>query len=250
MFDTYIALGDSMSIDLYPARDAESAGVSTREELGAASLFYRNDNSLFPEFEGLDLSSWFPGIQFHNLAIDGATCEDILSEVRIKELTELARGRVLATLTLGGNDLLQSFRRSAGRDQATLLSEFMKVKEQYPRVLRLLTKKLPECVFIVSNIFDPTDGTGIIPSSNPIYKSEFPIEFLERFNQFIKTKAHSNSTQFADVHQHFLGHGAECGASDNFWYWKPSPIEPSLRGANEIRRVWVQTLQEYRNGAK
>jgi hypothetical protein len=45
----------------------------------------------------------------------------------------------------------------------------------------------------------------------------------------------------ADVHRHFLGHGATAAEPDR-WYWKRNPIEPNARGASEIRRVWLETM--------
>jgi hypothetical protein len=47
----------------------------------------------------------------------------------------------------------------------------------------------------------------------------------------------------ADVHRHFLGHGVTAPAQER-WYWSPNPIEPSARGASEIRRVWWAAVEE------
>jgi len=63
----YLALGDSVSIDLYPALDAGATDVAVALErlpdvgavapLGAASLLFRNDDVRWPEFMGRDLVS-------------------------------------------------------------------------------------------------------------------------------------------------------------------------------------------------
>lgn len=244
MFDIYLALGDSMSIDFYPAQDAEGFGISAREDIGASALFHRNDGHLFPDFEGKDLVTKFPGIRYKNLAIDGATCEDLLSKVRASEISTSAGTNILMTLTLGGNDLLETYRRNVGESQSSLKTEVVKVQERYASVVEMLRKKLPGALLILTTIFDPTDGTGIMPAATPIYSGKLPIEFLDEFNRFIVSYADNDSTRIADVHKHFLGHGAECNSSESFWYWKPSPIEPSYRGASEIRRVWLDTLLE------
>ena len=57
-FAQYVALGDSMSIDLYPALDAGETDVAVALErsvlagnvapLGAASLLYQNDDARWP----------------------------------------------------------------------------------------------------------------------------------------------------------------------------------------------------------
>lgn len=250
MFDSYIALGDSMSIDLYPARDAEEKGLSKKEELGASSLLHKNDDELFPEFKGQDLNSWFPGIQYHNLAIDGATCEDLLSPVRVKDLKEVGVKKTLVTLTLGGNDLLQAYRRNGSSDPNKLASEFRLIPERYGTVIETILTNVPECTLVLTTVFDPTDGTGIMPSSTSIYSGNLPIEYLTQFNNMVEALGSSHLLHLADVHKHFRGHGAECGGADDFWYWKHSPIEPSLRGASEIRRVWVKTVKKLQNGKK
>ena len=90
MFTRYIALGDSVSIDLYPALDAGSTDVAVALErvasagnvapLGAASLFYQNSEEQWPDEMGNDLSSLYPGIQLQNLATDGATIGEVFGE--------------------------------------------------------------------------------------------------------------------------------------------------------------------------
>jgi lysophospholipase L1-like esterase len=242
MFEVYLALGDSMSIDFYPAQDSLAKRLSLREDIGAASLLYRNDDELFPEFIGKDLVAKFPGIHYKNLAIDGATCEDLLSNVRVDEWKIFSDKRVLVSLTLGGNDLLQAFRRAAGQSNGDLVSDFSKICKRYDEVLVLIQKRLPSSVVVLTTVYDPTDGTGIIPSANPLYQAVLPVEFLNQFNQHVVKCAEANSMPLADVHKHFSGHGATCGAVNDFWYWTPSPIEPGYLGASEIRRVWLDTL--------
>ena len=67
MFTRYIALGDSVSIDLYPALDAGDIDVAVALErtvsaghvapIGAASLLYQNSEAHWPDFVGEDLTS-------------------------------------------------------------------------------------------------------------------------------------------------------------------------------------------------
>jgi lysophospholipase L1-like esterase len=115
-FVRYIALGDSMSIDLYPALDAGEVDVAVALErvttagrvgaLGAASLFYKNSEERWPDDVGNDLSSLFPGIELTNLASDGATIGEVFGE-QLPQLED-SSDRLLITLTAGGNDLLSA----------------------------------------------------------------------------------------------------------------------------------------------
>ena len=87
LFKQYVALGDSLSIDLYPALDAGEIDVRVALEwdtragavapLGAASLLHRNVDERYPEFTGNDLASRHPDVEFVNVAEDGATIGDV-----------------------------------------------------------------------------------------------------------------------------------------------------------------------------
>src|SRR5919202_134560 len=114
MFREYIALGDSMSIDLYPALDVGETDVAVALErdpsaghvtpLGAASLLYRNDEGQWPDEVGEDLFSRYPGITFTNFAADAATIGDVFGG-QVPELPPTDEP-TLVTLTVGMHDLL------------------------------------------------------------------------------------------------------------------------------------------------
>lgn len=140
MFDYYLALGDSMSIDYYASQDAEKAGLGEFEHIGAASLLYSNESALFPEFAGRDLRTLFPGIKHIKLCIDGATCDDLLDELNSKELKLLPGSGIFISVTQGGNDLLHAYRRSLeGQDIASL---FSKLHTNYIEAIAHIQKRL------------------------------------------------------------------------------------------------------------
>ena len=126
-FTQYVALGDSMSIDLYPALDAGETGVAVALErdptagtvapLGAASLLYQNDDARWNEDQSDDLVSRYPGITMQNLATDAATIGDVFGE-QLAQLAE-TEDSTLITLTVGGTDLLSAF---SNRPRASLLA--------------------------------------------------------------------------------------------------------------------------------
>ncbi|MFA6209993.1 MAG: SGNH/GDSL hydrolase family protein [Candidatus Obscuribacterales bacterium] len=239
-FDLYLALGDSMSIDFYPAADAGRDGRGGRETIGAAALFYENDSQLFPDFTGRDLKTLIAAIQIKNLTFDGATTVDLLEQERLKNVPRFD-GKTLVTLTIGGNDLLQVMGRKARGEQVDLARSIDDISKRYKEVLTAIRKKVPNSVIILNTVYDPTDGTGILPTSSPLFESELPIKYLHLFNDFIRQCA-AAPLLLGDIHKHFEGHGAFCGSADNFWYWKPSPIEPGYRGASEIRRLWLEAI--------
>ena len=248
-FSDYVALGDSMSIDLYPALDAGETDVAVALErdvhagavapLGAASLLYRNDDARWPEQQGDDLVTRSAGIAFANLASDGATIGDVFGE----QLPQLAESDApsLITLTLGGNDLLSAF---SNKPRLSLLEAIAHdVAEAYEFLLDALHRARPNALVIVATIYDPSDGTGHIPGvleqAGPL-----PLHVLAGLNDRIRALAAGTPrTALADVHERFMGHGVTA-PEDERWYWKRSLIEPNLSGANEIRRAWWETLEE------
>ena len=242
MYDAYIAVGDSMSIDFYAFNDAGQKGLVCRETMGAASLLFDNESNIFPEFAGRDLHTMFPGIQHDNVCVDGDACLDILSSSGLEQLSEKYSGKVLLTLTIGGNDLLLAFRKSVTEGPTALINGLEQLQKNYFVVVTKLQKLFPRATLITSSVYDPTDDTGFLPTSSPLFAGQLPIDYLRQFNDFIRTISTRRGFVFADIKKHFEGHGALCGAAANFWYFSPSPIEANYLGSSEIRRVWLDAL--------
>ena len=235
-FHRYIALGDSVSIDLYPALDAGKMDVAVALErdtsagniapLGAASLLFD------------DLSSRDPGLEFQNLAMDGATIGDVFGE-QIPQ-TEETSDPVLVTLTVGGNDLLSAF---GNKPKRALLEKIeADTAEAYDFLVDFLRGRFPNGTLIVNTIYDPSDRTGRIPG---VYDElgPLPLDILDRMNDHIRALAVGTPrVVLADVYAHFLGHGVTVAENER-WYWSRSLIEPNAAGANEIRRLWLETLR-------
>lgn len=247
IFSDYVALGDSVSIDLYPALDAGETDVAVALErdvhagavapIGASSLLYQNDDARWPEEQGDDLATRYPGIRFSNLASDGATIGEVFGE-QLPQLDESDASSLL-TLTIGGNDLLSAF---SNKPRISLLEAIARdVAEAYEFLLDALHRARPNALVVLATIYDPSDGTGHIPGvleqAGPL-----PLPVLAGLNDRIRALAGATPrTALADVHAHFMGHGVTA-AEDERWYWRRSLIEPNAAGANEIRRLWRSTL--------
>lgn len=249
LFSEYIALGDSISIDLYPALDAGETDVAVALEwdaragkvapLGAASLLYRNDDGRYAEFESRDLATRYEGVTHTNVAEDGATVGDVFgSQV---PLVEESAAPTLLTLSIGGNDLLSAF---ANRPDAALLRGVVRdVADAIEFLVESLRRARPNSVLIATTVYDPSDGTRAIPGvfegAGPL-----PLEALHELNDRIRAiMATTPAAAVADVHAHFLGHGVTAQEGDR-WYWKRSWIEPNAAGASEIRRLWLDALDD------
>lgn len=247
-FDRYIALGDSISIDKYPALDLGSRGREGCDRAGAVSLFYKNCNELWPEFDGTDLRTRFPQIRFDappgrsrgngNLTEDGWTTKDVLHD--LDELRP-CDDRTLITLTVGGNDLVGAI---GGRSFGPVAA-ISPVPGLTARLRQLVTTVLdlyPRGELLLATIYDPSDGTNRLDPWGMGEPLEEEARWLAATNDFIRDlAAKTPRVHLADIHKHFLGHGVTV-PTDQRWYWSGLIIEPNARGASEVRRVWMDLL--------
>ena len=220
-FSSYIALGDSISIDLYPAADVERRhrGKANSDRLGAASLLVENDDKLWPEFRGRDLK-----IRATDLTSDGATTQTLLWQV---EQIPQSDEPTLLTITAGGNDLL-------GGDSAAAITR--RLQKAIARVFELR----PNATILLGTVYDPSDGTNRLPGVPGTLDRE--AAFLREYNETIRQMCTTDERlRLADIHRHFLGHGLSVPENER-WYLQESIIEPNARGASEVRRVWLELL--------
>jgi hypothetical protein len=247
-FTAYLALGDSMSVDLYPALDAGRTDVSVALErieaagsvaaIGAASLFYKNDESLWAEDMGNDLLTRFPNMTYRRLAVDGATIGDVFGEQLplVPETDE----PTLVTLTIGTEDLFSAF---SGAPKRSILDQIVgDLIEAYDLLIGAIHSTLPNGMIVATTVCDPSDRTGrikgVLDDVSPL-----PIRGLDRFNIHIRDDVSGMpNVALADPYVHFLGHGATAPEEDR-WFWRRSPIELNARGASELRGVWMETLR-------
>lgn len=251
-FSHYVALGDSMSIDLYPALDAGATEVAVNLEwsasagsvapLGAASLLYRNDDERFPELAGEDLATREPGITFLNFSDDGATVPDVWAEQldRLEEATADVRGaQVLVTLTVGNNDLLHALMNRPGA--SLMKAKARDIADGAAALVARMAEIVPDARLLLTTVCDPTDGTGRAPGVLEDDRT-IPLEHLATFNDALRTlAARTPNAAIADAHAAFMGHGITAPEEER-WYWRRSLIEPGLRGASELRRVWWEAI--------
>jgi lysophospholipase L1-like esterase len=244
-FTRFIALGDSTSIDLYPALDLGETDVAVALErdptagrvapVGAASLLYQNSDELWPDDAGNDLSSHHQRLTFDNFASDGATIGEVFGE-QLPRLED-TEDPVLLTLTIGGNDLL-----SAYASRPRLLERIgADIADAYDLLVDGVRRSYPNGTLMIATVYDPSDQTRKIPG---VYDDAgpLPLEMLDRLNDHIRAIGRGTpNVLLADLYARFLGHGVTAPENER-WYWSRSLIEPNARGANEIRHAWLDAL--------
>jgi lysophospholipase L1-like esterase len=240
--DFYVSLGDSISDnDHYAASDAAQKGLSSDGfdgGLGSASLLWQNHDELWPEFAGNDLRTRFPQARFLHLAQDGGTIHTVRHFQLPQAKAEVGAASAIVTLSAGGNDTLQALELVGPRDLEPAIKH---IEQDLGWLVREIREGLPAAQLILTTVYDPTDGTGVLPG----YENEgrLPVNLLQQFNEFIRELVKEiPNTVLADVERHFFGHGISSGATDGFYFWPGSIIEPGARGASEIRRLWLEAM--------
>jgi lysophospholipase L1-like esterase len=230
----YAALGDSMSIDDY-------AGGPGR---GAASLLWRNRDDDFPAWVGRDLTARDPTARLLLLASDGATSATMVGE-QLGRLHRLGVIPTLATVTMGGNDLLATYGATGAARQA-----INTVADNGRRLLAGLRDLMgPAAPIMVATVYDPSDGGG---DASRLGLPPWPevLELLAELNRVLRALAQDHQALVADVHARFLGHGLAAGDPTqpaarpphrDLWYC--GLIEPNAWGASEIRASFWETLR-------
>jgi lysophospholipase L1-like esterase len=228
----YVALGDSISIDLY----AGGRGC------GGPSLLARNRDDDFPDWRGRDLATRYPGSRLELLALDGGTVETVL-EVELPQLVRFGRRPDLVSLTVGGNDLLQAY-----GDTSSARFVVRQVRTGVDRVLGTLSELAPEAIVLLGTVYDPSDGTG---DAAALGLPPWPdaVALLGELNEALRSVAAEHGARIADIHAAFLGHGVRAGdprdpqaRPDERSLWFCSVIEPNAWGADGVRAALWEAL--------
>jgi hypothetical protein len=125
-------------------------------------------------------------------------------------------GKAIALITIGGNDLLRGLIRDPGAGIAT-----------FANALDTFVQQLQIRAVLLGNVYDPTlgdDNRNFLGVDPAIARKN-----LQLMNTTIQEIA-SSYGQFVDLHAHFL-------TGDPSWF--TATIEPSLRGASEVRRAFL-----------
>ncbi len=174
-------------------------------------LLVANDDRLFPEFKGQDLRSHGPA-RLEQRAQDGATVHGLAAQARGVK----SEGASVAILTIGGNDLLRG-----------LIADRGPGVEAFKSALEAFLSALAIRPVLIGNVYDPTFGNdalnflGVDPAVGRKNHA--------RLNAVLAGLA-AHYGRLVDLHAHFL-------QGDPSWY--TSTIEPSLRGASEVRRSFL-----------
>ncbi|HEY3178964.1 MAG TPA: SGNH/GDSL hydrolase family protein [Casimicrobiaceae bacterium] len=184
-------------------------------------LIVRNDDRLFPAFKGRDLLS--SGLaHLDHRAQNGARVDDLFRQAKGMK----APKRAVALLTIGGNDLLGGL--AADRGDGIV---------RFQRRLDAFLQALPVRPILLGTVYDPTfgdDSRNFLAIDPRLARAN-----LNRVNAIIAELAVRHG-ELVDIHAHFL-------SGDPTWFTRT--IEPSLRGASEVRVAFLPAVLKVRASA-
>ena len=190
-------------------------------DVNPGALIVQNRDDLFPEFRGRDLSSRGRARLEHR-AKDGSVVRDL-------------PGQATAPRGAGAGDRPGDRRRErssprTGRTSPRTVVDVGLRIEEFAAALDRFLAELPIRRVYIGNVYDPTLGDdthnflGVDPALARAY--------FNRLNEAIAAVAARHGT-LVDLHAHFL-------TGDRSWF--EMNIEPSLTGASEVRRCFLDKI--------
>jgi hypothetical protein len=172
------------------------------------------ENAMLTVYTFRDLASRGPARLEHR-AVDGATVRGLPSQTHGLAVADPA----VALATIGGNDLLMGLVTDRGSGV-----------DSFAAALDAFLQALPIRPVYLGNVYDPTfgdDALNFLGVDPALARANH-----RRVNAALAELAGRHGA-LVDLHAHFLG-------GDPTWF--TSVIEPSLRGASEVRRCFLRHL--------
>lgn len=240
------------------AGDSITRGLGASKEHTYYELLLKNDDAMYPDMVGRELTKVFNVLEFHNYAQDYTISQQHIDNqlARIQKYPQNVHGIVV--LTSGGNDLIHDYGRTPPKDEAmygcTIEQAHVwceNLKGRLDTLLCGLMDKFPGgCEIFFATIYDPTDGVG-----------DPQTMWLPRWRDCVKVVALANqkigelceqypNVHLVDIHTEFLGHGIHCDEPWRKYYHKDDPHfwyyynleDPNRRGFDAIRRLFLQEM--------
>jgi acyl-CoA thioesterase I len=206
-------------------------GRYNEHSLDPGRLIIENNDKLFPEFKGKDLNSMLNiESQLIHSAIDGSTVNNLIKQLNHLNFDKNQGDEVYscAIVSIGGNDCLGG-----------MIKNYDSEIGQFEKTLRTFLEQLPIRPVFISSIYDPTHGDDQLNFFGG--DAQILRENQAKINNLLK-KLGEEFGAFVDLHEHFLKNGT--------LEWFVNVIEPSVIGASEIRRCFLEEIIKYLNKNK
>ena len=238
--EAVIFLGDSITA---------GAGAGNDEEDYVSLLV--NNTSTWPDWDGIDLATRYPGIDVVDVSKSGAWTGTVLNHQfgRLEEQITLPfEGEVLVVMTVGGNDLQSVLMNPSGVEERleSTIDNWRKIAEYF-----LDEQRFPDgSTVLMANVYEPTDAVGQVDGCFYGLDISFLLPSLLDANTQLRGLAEEMGFSVLDMRGTFLGHGFHYSDSTTPHYNEDDPslwlanscIHPNLRGHHEIRAMFWRAI--------
>ncbi len=251
---TVVVVGDSIS-------DIGSGETRDQQEPFYRTLLMKNDDTRYAEWKGFDLSTCWklePETSVVKVSKGGAIATEKTDGQRsilldqVKSLPATLEGPVLVVGTIGGNDILAGLTNVLFGDTAKAQADLDAYVKGFGDAMAELTKvdrfgKGVKVDVLITNIFDPSDGTGrfrFTPEDRKcagtfqLWPEGQPTEpALVQWNTAMASEAAKYpGVALLDLKGLYKGHDVNQPAEQN-WFYKDC-IHPNTAGHDAIRGLF------------
>jgi lysophospholipase L1-like esterase len=230
------------------------------------NLLQANNDTLYPDMAGKDLSHVLPNLRTMNVAGNYTTTADHLARQLPSVPTFDPNVFGIVVVTSGGNDIIHDYGKTPPRDGAMYGCTLgqaqpwcVSLNGRLHELVRGLSTRFPGgCVILLANVYDPTDGRGlpeVFGLEGKLGFAPWPdaIAVLGLVNAGIEEMPRSfDNVYVVDIRGVMLGHGIYCknrfasnyrGNDPTFWYYQ-NLEDPNPRGYDAIRRAFLLRIVE------
>ncbi|MGC6494149.1 MAG: SGNH/GDSL hydrolase family protein [Myxococcota bacterium] len=233
---TVIFLGDSITAGVGAPNAAE----------GYTNLLVNNTNA-WPEWDGIDLATRYPGIEMIDVSKSAAWTGDVANEQIDdfeSQVTLPFEGEALVIITVGGNDLQSVLTNPSGVDEriATTVENWRKIARYF-----LNDQRFPDgSTVLMANVYEPTDAVGQVGTCFFGINLSSLLPNLNDANTQLRGLAEEMGFTAMDMRGTFLGHGFYYSDYTTPYYNDNDPslwmandcIHPNQRGHHEVRAMF------------
>ncbi len=231
--------------------DSITAGYGIDQDKNTyTSLLERNNGGKYPDYDGQDLKARFGRLEVLHVARNGATTETLIAQ----QLPNVDAawgaglpGPTLVVITIGGNDLTEALFTGGDVNQAadTIVSNLEQIVDFFHDPARF-----PDGAYVyVTNVYEPTDGTGQVDECFFGLDLTSVIPTFERLAADSLALARDQGWAWVDLRGHFLGHGFRydqqgpwTDEEDPTLWFQEDCIHPNVRGHHELRRLFLAAI--------
>lgn len=237
---TVIFLGDSIT----------AGAGSQNDDEDYTSLLVNNTNA-WPEWDGIDLATRYPGIEVVDVSKSGAWTGTVLNDQmeRLEDQIMLPfEGEALVVMTVGGNDLQSVLRNPSGVEERLekTVDNWRKIAEYF-----LDEQRFPDGVtLLMANVYEPTDAVGQVGNCFYGLNISSLLPSLHDANTQLRGLAEEAGFSVLDMRGTFLGHGFNYSDPTTPYYNEDDPslwlangcTHPNPRGHHEIRAMFWRAV--------